>query len=306
MITCRIMGGLGNQLFQLFTVIAYAIENNIKVVLPYEPYEYLINNRATYWETFLSEFKIFTIANPSNKITNEELYNFCVYTEKGFNYQVFPYFSNISICLNGYFQSYKYFIKSEKTLLRMLKLENKQNEIKQKYIQLFSSSDSDSEAQSDIIVIHFRLGDYKEKRKYHPVMNYEYFEKSLSYIMENKQKTNHTKIFYLCEKDDNSYVEKQIGKLAKKYPNNEYVKIDDEIVDYEQLLIMSCANHNIISNSTFSWWGAFFNQTPNKIVCYPSVWFGENYKDHDYNDLIPKEWVKIQADPIPWHLPLEE
>ena len=81
--------------------------------------------------------------------------------------------------------------------------------------------------------------------------------------------------------------------------------MDDALPDHEQLLIMTCCDHNIISNSTFSWWGAYMNENPNRTVCYPSVWFGEYFEHtNDTKDLMSNDWVKIQANPIRWQDPL--
>ena len=55
---------------------------------------------------------------------------------------------------------------------------------------------------------------------------------------------------------------------------------------------MSLCEHNIIANSTFSWWGAYFNTNVNKIVCYPSLWFGKNC-NNNVKDLFPEKWIKI-------------
>ena len=56
---------------------------------------------------------------------------------------------------------------------------------------------------------------------------------------------------------------------------------------------MSICHHNIIANSTFSWWGAYFNSNPEKIVCYPSLWFG-SYYPVDVKDLCPPSWNRIR------------
>jgi len=56
---------------------------------------------------------------------------------------------------------------------------------------------------------------------------------------------------------------------------------------------MSCCHHNIIANSSFSWWSAYINTHSNKIVCYPSVWFGPTMSYHNTSDLCPDEWTKI-------------
>ena len=296
MITCNVMGGLGNQLFQIFASMAYALEHNIKLVFPYE---YKIMARHTYWETFLNELKFFTTNNENHGLSNYDISLFPRYIERTPKYTPFPKFGQYNVFLSGYFQSYKYFQSSRTTLFKMIRLDKKKEMVKQKYPHLFAGDDM------DFISIHFRMGDYKEKRIYHPVMNYEYFENALRYIMENKTKTTKTRALYFCENEDNAYVGQKIGLLHAKYPDIEFVKVDDGIEDYEQLLIMSCLNHYIIPNSTFSWWGAYFNESNDKIVCYPSVWFGEAYEHtHDSSDLIPPEWVQIECAPVHWSKPL--
>ena len=72
-----------------------------------------------------------------------------------------------------------------------------------------------------------------------------------------------------------------------------FIKADDKAVDWQQLLLMSCCQHNIIANSTFSWWGAYFNENKNKIVCYPDVWFGSKLAHNDTKDLFLDSWDKI-------------
>ena len=79
-------------------------------------------------------------------------------------------------------------------------------------------------------------------------------------------------------------------EIIKKITNIEIIVCDYNIPDYEQLLLMSLCSHNIIANSTFSWWGAYFNKNSNKIVCYPSIWVGIT---DNTSDLFPKAWTKI-------------
>jgi hypothetical protein len=60
-----------------------------------------------------------------------------------------------------------------------------------------------------------------------------------------------------------------------------------EIKDYEELILMSSCSHNIIANSTFSWWGAYLNKNPNKIIISPTKW------TKFQNDIVPKDWIQI-------------
>ena len=81
-----------------------------------------------------------------------------------------------------------------------------------------------------------------------------------------------------------------VQKINVGFPNLEILICDYNIQDYEQMLLMSLCEHNIIANSSFSWWGAYFNNKSEKIVCYPSVWNGSTNKTHD---LFPTNWNKI-------------
>ena len=69
---------------------------------------------------------------------------------------------------------------------------------------------------------------------------------------------------------------------------------DNTLADWEQMLLMSCCRHNIIANSSYSWWAAYLNTNPDKIVCYPSAWFGPTI-GHDTSDLCPPEWKQFQC-----------
>jgi hypothetical protein len=287
MISVNNMGGLGNQLFMIFATLAYSIQHNVKTVIP----EKNVSKRKNYWENFFSDLKHLVV-------DNSFIENFEKYQEPNFTYKPLPDFGEKDTYLNGNFQSYKYFESVQSTIFDMIHLSDKKREVREKYSHYFADKSTTS--------IHYRLGDYKHKRYYHPIMNYEYFEDSLSFVFNNNPEfANNARVLYLCEEVDNDYVEGQIKKLHDKFPNIEFVKVDVEIPDYDQMLIMSCCDHNIMSNSTFSWWGAYWNDNPNKTVCYPSVWFGQYFEHtNDSGDLNPLSWTKIEANPIHYKEPL--
>jgi hypothetical protein len=288
MISINIQGGLGNQLFMVFATFAYSIQYNSRVIFPYHQGD---RKRVTYWDNFFNAIDKYTTRHPDNQIEVNSFENF---NEPTFMYRALPDFGDKHILLQGYYQSHKYFEAYKNEIYQIIELPDKKQNICNTHSQLFDKPNA---------CIHFRLGDYKYVRYYHPVMNYEYYEAAIAHVFEKKPEIQ--RILYLCEKEDNEYVESQIKKLEAKFPSLEFVKVDDSLPDYDQLLIMSCCDHNIMANSTFSWWGAYLNDNPDKIVCYPSVWFGQYYEHtHDFSNMMADDWVKIVSSPVHYKTPL--
>lgn len=295
-VTSHLMGGLGNQLFQIFLTISYGITNKIKFVFPFSKIlKDPAINRQTYWDSFLESLKIFTTEFSSNKISNNDLYQFPIYRENGFNHQTLPNFT-CNVMLYGYWQSYKYFDSKKDEIFQLIRLKKIKEIVKNEYSRYFDEN-------SETISMHFRLGDYKTKQDYHPILPYAYYDKSLQYILDccMKQEYNSMKkrVLYFCEKEDNDTVLEMIQKMNTKYPELLFIKVDDNIVDWKQMILMSCCHYNIIANSTFSWWGAYMNDLEKQIVCYPSLWFGkkaiqkQNHEEY-MKDLYPETWKKIE------------
>ena len=278
MIAIQLAGGLGNQLFQIFATIAYALEHNMPFVIVYSK---MLNERKTYWDDFLLPIKEYT--NYKGEYTNDFIYKLPYYQEPRFSYDSILKVRNLRI--GGYFQSHKYFKVHQDTIFSMIHLREQQELIKIEYANYFH--------HSVLVSLHFRLGDYKVKQEFHPVMPIEYYIHSLKKIGDTVKQA--VSVLYFCEKEDNDYVFTLIQKLQNVFPLYTFIKVDDEIVDWKQLLIMSCCHHQIIANSSFSWFSAYFNNYVGKVVCYPSKWFGPNLKNHSLDDLFPKEWTKIDV-----------
>ena len=138
--------------------------------------------------------------------------------------------------------------------------------------------------------MHFRIGDYKNIQDCHPLMNIDYYKNAIKEVDDNRSVS---KILYFCQEQDNDTVLSMVDELQYLYQHIEFVKVDDQIEDWEQMLLMSLCHHNIIANSSFSWWGAYFNETKNKMVCYPSKWFGPKLSDKNVSSMFPNDWLKI-------------
>jgi len=274
------MGGLGNQLFQIFATIAYAIKtrNQFRFLSVETLGEGSTTIRPTYWNTFFSNLKPFLI--------NELPTSIHVIREKEFPYNELPLnqMLNKDIMIFGYFQSYKYFQQYYEVICRMIGLNKKKDEL---LLKLGLSNNTLNSA----ISMHFRIGDYKKIQDFHPLATYEYYKRALDYIREKKPEEKFT-IYYFCEDPDIVDVLEIVIQLIDKFPDYKFERANNDLADWEQLLLMSCCHHNIIANSSFSWWAAYFNSMSDKIVCYPSIWFG-SAANIDTRDLCPSTFVQI-------------
>ena len=297
MLTCNLMGGLGNQLFQIFTTISYAI--NSKNKFGFLNVETLGGNgciqRNTYWESLLYKLKFFLYKK-------EDYPSLIFIRENGFtfnNYSI-SQFINQDTCLFGYFQTYKYFKENYLLIYKILDINNQREKVIKTY-NIENNVNDETNNLDNTVSIHFRLGDYKQLQHCHPIMKYDYYKSSLSFILEKEKekeqgfnKDVNINVLFFCEDEDINDVTVTINNLILEFPNVIFTRANNLLKDWEQLLLMSCCKHHIIANSSFSWWGAYFNLNPNKIVCYPSVWFGPAI-GHDTSDLCPPEWKKIDT-----------
>ena len=276
MITTHLMGGLGNQLFQIFATIAYSLNNRKRFIFEYNKRTGEPKYRQTiYWENFLKNLKRFT---------TQDNINCPVYKETKFTYQVIPTITH-DFKLFGYFQSEKYFKSQYQNIIKFIGLRKQQETTK---------------VPENCISLHFRIGDYvlPQFKDAHPLMPIEYYINALNKILGGIGGLSPPRnVLYFCQKKDNNTVEKKITILKEKFPKLIFIKASDDSEDWEQMLMMSCCEHNIIANSSFSWWGAYFNGNKDKIVCYPSVWFGPKLANKDTSDLFPNSWVKIEFSP---------
>lgn len=291
MLTCNLQGGLGNQLFQIFATIAYSLKTNQSFFFINQ--HQLTNEkdakngatvRYSYWDIFLSALKPFL--KDQEKLPKLELY----FKEQSFQYDP-------SILLNllnnqqkvkmlvGYFQSHKYFDVYKKAIFKLIKIEMKQ-------LAMYTIHNPSIRFDTTVSM-HFRLGDYKKLQDFHPILSIEYYIKALNLIFKERQTTkSFSTVLYFCEDADFDEVLEKITYLQNVFPNLIFERANNSLDDWEQMILMSLCSDNIIANSTFSWWGAYFNANPTKTVCYPGDWFGPK-AGHDTRDMFPDDWIQI-------------
>jgi hypothetical protein len=265
------MGGLGNQLFQLFATMNYYISNNMDA-------RFLnirqVGSRKTAWNTLLVGLRPMLV----NKLPE----NIFILKETNFHYSELPKIENQHVALYGYFQSEKYFLSNYQKICDLIQMDDRKKEVMAKI---------ETTTEVTTVSMHFRIGDYKNIQQFHPLMTLEYYYNSLQHIESLIDKP--IQVIYFCEEMDILYVRNIIHELQNRFPNYTFVRCSNLLADWEQMIYMSLCNHNIIANSTFSWWGAYLNDNTNKIVCYPANWFGPELHHNDTSHLCPSEWTKI-------------
>jgi len=276
MLTCYLQGGLGNQLFQIFTTISYALTH--KRPFAFTKQQQLDTKRSTYWHSFLS---------PLAKFTQTINYNhFLKISEKSFTYNKLPTSTAECIVLYGYFQSPHYFDSHAEAIFRLIRLDEQKTVILKK-IEPYNL------VLQQCISLHFRQGDYKQLPQHYPLLTHEYYEKAIKQIqiqIQNKPQPITTLLIF-CEQGDLSSVNPILKHLQTNFPHLKLQLAPPTLSDWEQLLLMSLCSHNVIANSSYSWWGAYFNSNPEKIVCYPANWFGPKLQQNDIKDLCPTFWT---------------
>jgi hypothetical protein len=262
MIYCNLKGGLCNMLFQIAATKSLAIDNNT-----YFSFPNLISHL-----NYLNSDDIF---NPKLKHSFEylNLFDKLSYSmiQRDIKLLIFP-FEYVKpekiegdVLIDGFFQSEKYFKHNRQSILDMFifnfKLDKKYDFFKEK----------------KVTSVHVRRGDYLNYPNHHPTQSLEYYLQSFEILK------GETELFVVFSDD--------INWCKENLKLNNVIYIENE-KDYIELYLMSICSHNIISNSSFSWWGAWLNKNENKKVIGPLKWFGEAIK-HNTNDILPEQWIKI-------------
>lgn len=292
MVIIKLQGGLGNQMFQYAFGISLAKTKKQKLYFDLSFLEHpVLDNLYTKRNYELNIFKNIKVKSVStillflsrntitrkiaNKLGFKVLSN---YQEQKFSFdekigkEVIPYY------YDGYWQSYKYF-------------NNHIDIIKDSFIfqenvlNIYNLSILHNIRGNESCSIHIRRTDYLSKNalNFHGTCNLDYYQKAVDFIC-SKIKS----IQFFIFSDDYSWAKENIKVTVENSFLIEGNHYENSWID---MFLMSQCSHNIIANSSFSWWGAWLNENPNKIIVGPQDWFAE--KSINTSDLLPKEWVLL-------------
>lgn len=204
---------------------------------------------------------------------------FKILSETSFDYN--ENITNIkpSLYLHGYFQSEKYFIQYRHVIKKLYSFPLTHTSFNLNEISnLIDSVNS--------VSVHIRRGDYVEDEKtntFHGLCSIDYYHRAFHYFTQ----ITDNPVFFVFS-DDITWAE---NNLDNSIYNLVYPKITNNTTSVTDMMLMSKCKHNIIANSSYSWWSAWLNSNPNKIVIAPKVWFLD--KLINTNDLIPESWIQI-------------
>ena len=291
MIITKLIGGLGNQMFQYAAGRALAELHKVPLLLDLSAYDAPPNESYTSRKFELDVFSINAqVAAPehikyflkdSGKL--KRLFaRFFPGTQKKMvlNEYGHLFYEDFFSCppdtyLNGFWQCERYFNAIRPILLNEFKLKaNVPQRIKslEEKIRLNPS-----------VSLHVRRGDYvhlKSANEFHGSISVHYYQRAMNFLAEKNGALN---VFIFS--DDISWCKENL-----KFPNCEYVE-HNEGAEWD-LYLMSCCQNNIIANSSFSWWGAWLNENEKKLVMVPDFWF-RNVKTESLG-IMPEGWILIE------------
>ena len=279
MICVVLQGGLGNQMFQYAAARTLAERNNTNVVLDLSWFNQEFDTSTTtprHYELTCFRLDATTEKYRSTALQKLRLHRAKNYTEPHFHYD--PSFTAIpkNAVINGYFQSEKYFSDIRRILLEDFSWIK---EPKGKNKDLLKQIKSDLSSVS----VHVRRGDYvsnENAAKFHGLTGVDYYKAAVKEMIKHVKKPN----LYVFS-DDPEWCRQNL-KFTQPAT---YVSHNTN--GSEDMRLMKACKHNIVANSSFSWWSAWLNENPNKIVIAPKQWF--SHSESNTKDVIPGSWHKL-------------
>lgn len=258
-------GGIGNVMFKLAAAIGLAKDSNVDYIFSHE-FLREVDKIVTHGHPDFRRFYTNILRNIP--FTNRIPQPYEVWNEPTFHYTPIPYNKSSNLLLTGHYQSEKYFINHKNFIVSLF-------ECPEEYIKQITEWLPNISTYNSL---HIRRGDYLNFPEHHPQQTEEYYKKSVELLGEDET--------YLIFSDDIEWCKTNFDFIK----NKQFIENTEDWLD---LYIMSLCKNNIITNSSFSWWGAYLNKNPNKKVIGPQNWFGPKYGHWNTGDILPKNWIKL-------------
>jgi Glycosyl transferase family 11 len=291
MIITQLNGGLGNQMFQYAAgrCLAYSLKTELKLDISRFRQDTFRNYDLSVFsirENIASDADLnrvrhplpWMIKHPIKTLKSVVRQDVTVRYVKESQYHFDPAFFNLpeNVYLEGYWQSEKYFKKIEPLIRQEFRLHTEPKAPVQELAVRIR--------EGNAISIHIRRGDFVKNaatNATHGVCSPDYYHQAVEKISRQVDDAR----FWIFS-DDPAWVKENI---TVGYPS--YYVSDHHFNNYEDMYLMSCCRHHIIANSSFSWWGAYLDSNPGKIVIAPKRWFKKT--DISTTDLLPESWIRI-------------
>ena len=293
MIITKLIGGLGNQMFQYATARRLAEKHSTILKLDVTGFEqYKLHRYSLHcfqcWEYLATNSEIEYIISQQrllNKLKRKIFSKFRLQVpksgkwiiEKQFNFDSQILEAPNNVLLDGYWQSEKYFVDIKDILQREFVVKYQQDPLSAKFANRIQNTES--------VSLHVRRTDYVQNivtNQIHGTCDRNYYDRAVRYVGERVINPH----FFIFS-DEPQWAE---TNLKLDFPVT-IVDCNDASRNYEDLRLMTMCKHNIIANSSFSWWGAWLNPNPSKLVIAPQKWF--NDETRNTKDVIPEQWIKM-------------
>lgn len=263
MIISKIIGGLGNQMFQWAFGRSLALEKNTYMHIDIDGYNNQIGLTPRRFELELFNNLKYQTCNKKNLPSDQ----YWAILRDGFNYlNAISQIESLScnIYLDGYWQSEYYFQKHKDVVY---------SDFSPSFEEIIKCK---TLIEPDSVSIHVRRTDYVTSNGYHPIQPISYFSYAIDAIGD------YNKLYVFSDEID-------WCKTNLKFKNMVFMEGRSGI---EDMRLMSFCKHNVIANSSFSWWAAWLNQNPYKKIVAPKNWFGAQ-ANLNASDIVPAEWITI-------------
>jgi len=290
MIIAKLIGGLGNQMFQyafgynLAQLSGTGLKLDSAAFEKYKLHKVAIHHLNVNYNNLVIDEKVINnltgeygikgilkkakLVKPKIKIIKEETPGFRKELIKKYDEDVY---------LDGFWQSEKYFKGVENEIRKHLMVKTEPSPANRKMLSLIEKTNA--------ISVHIRRADYVTNAKtlsFHGICSMEYYQKAAELI---KSKVDNPGFFVFS--DDIAWAKENINFNMQQ----QFADMNDADTNYEDLRLMYSCKHHIIANSSFSWWGAWLNPLKEKMVIAPQNWFSQ--PGLDARDIVPESWIRI-------------